>query len=252
MIGTIVPFIWHFVWYTLLYQPIYNALIFFYIYAPVRDMGLAVILMTIFMRILLLPFSIRGARSEYRMTQLEPLFEEIRKRYKYDIEKQRKAVRALLKKHNIGIFSNMTSLIFQIVVFIILYRVFSSGLQPYGTENVLYPFFKHIRIVGTDFFGRFSLLIPYLPASLFAAGLTLLMQGTKKVRGHVTAIDRAALIGFPLGIFLATIALPSGKAVFLSTSMLFTLWIRLVKAIVVRYVIKDKELKEGLDQLWKS
>ncbi|MCW1930647.1 MAG: YidC/Oxa1 family membrane protein insertase [Candidatus Kerfeldbacteria bacterium] len=248
MIETILYFVWH----TLLYQPIYNALIFFYLYNPIRDMGVAVILLTIFMRIVLLPFSIRAARSEYRLAQLEPLFAEIHKRYKYNVEKQREATRALLKKHKIGIFSNLVSLFFQILVFLILYRVFSSGLQPYGDENILYPFFHHVKVVGTNFFGSFSLLIPYLPASLCAAGLTLLLQGTRKVQGHLTSVDRAALIFFPIGIFLATIALPSGKAIFLCTSMLFTLWIRLVKVVVVRYVIKDKELKEGLDQLWKS
>lgn len=215
-------------------------------------MGLAVILLTVTVRTALLPFSIRAARSEYKLKQLEPLFEEIKRRYKYNIEKQREMTKALLAKNKIGIFSNLVSLFFQILVFLILYKVFSSGLQPYGDYNVLYPFLHDVKIVGTDFFGRFSLLIPYFPASLFAAGVTLILQGTRKVRGSVTTMDKVMFIGFPIGVFLTTIALPSGKAVFLATSICFSLWIRLVKAIVVRYIISDKELKEGLDQLWTN
>lgn len=244
--------VFHFVWYSMLYQPIYNALIFLYQIAPVRDMGLAVILLTISVRIVLLPFSIRAARSEYRLKQLEPLIEEIRVRYKYNIEKQREMVKALLKKHKIGIFSNIISLFFQILVFLTLYRIFSSGLQPYGEENMLYPFMMHVKLVATDFFGRFSLLIPNVQASLFAAAMTLIYQGSRKVRGSATGMDKAMFIGFPLGILLVTIALPSGKAIFIATSVCFSLWIRLVKAIVVRYVIHDKDLKEGLDQLWTN
>lgn len=236
----------------MLYQPLYNGLVFLYTVSPVRDMGLAVILLTILIRVLLLPFSIRAARSEFRIKQLEPYFEEIRRRYKYNVEKQRELVRALLKKNNIGIFSNMISLFFQVLVFLVLYRIFSSGLQPYGDENVLYAFNKHIPSVGTDFLGRFSLLLPYLPASLFVAGAMLVHQGTRVSRGGVSSMEKITLIAFPIGMFLITVALPSGKAIFIGTSICFSLWIRLVKAVIVRYVIKDKELKEGLDQLWTS
>jgi YidC/Oxa1 family membrane protein insertase len=247
------PDILHFLSYDILYKPLYNALMFFYTISPGRDMGLAVIFLTIFIRILLLPFSIRAARSEHRLERLEPVFGEIKQRYKYNIEKQREATKLLLRKNHIGIFSNLISLVFQILVFLVLYRIFSSGLQL-SDVNVLYKFMPDPGLIEANFFNRFSLLIPHMGASLFAAGMIFFLQGIRRVRNMAEAstLDRFMLFALPLAIFFGTIALPAGKAVFIATSVCFSVWIRFVKWIVVRFFLKDEKLKASINDLWTS
>lgn len=244
-----------FIWHDLLYVPLYNLLLFFYAIQPEswRDMGLAVIFLTIFMRVVLLPFSIRAARSEHKMNLIRPIIAEIKERYKYDLQKQRDAVKALLRKNRIGVFSNVVSLIFQILVFVVLYDIFSSGLQPIG-KNEVYGFIPETGVIEPWFLDRLNLIVPSVKTSLVASGVVLFNQALKKASNfqEITTLDKALVIGLPVGTFLATVILPSAKAIFLATSVTFTLWIRLVRWVMLKYVVKDDELKENIEQLWKN
>lgn len=244
-----------FIWHDVFYLPLYNLLMFFYAIQPEswKDMGLAVIFLTVFMRIVLLPFSIRAARSEHRMKLIRPVIEEIKERYKYDLQKQRDGVKALLRKNRIGIFSNVISLIFQILVFVVLYDIFSSGLQPIG-KNEIYGFLPDTGVIEPWFLDRLNLIVPSARTSLVAAGVVLFNQALKKASNleEISTIDKALVIGLPVGTFLATVIMPSAKAIFLATSVTFTLWIRLVRWAVLKYVVKDDELKENIEQLWKN
>lgn len=242
-----------FIYYDLLYDPLYNLLIFLYSISPGKDMGMAVIFLTILIRVILLPFSIRGARSEHRMEKIQPKIEEIKKRYKYNVQKQREAIKELLHKNKIGVYSNIISILFQLFFIIVLYTIFSSGLQPVG-KNIIYSFNLDPGVIDPYFMDWFNLIVPNQIASLIAAGVVFLHQATKRAKSLTdsSAIDKALLVGLPIGTYLATAILPSAKAVFIATSTLFSLWIRLVKWIVMKFIVKDEELKENVKQLWTS
>lgn len=242
-----------FFWHTLLYEPLYNALIFFYVISPQQDMGLAVIFLTLFIRVLLLPFSIRSARSEHRMDQLQPTIDQIKERYKYNIERQKEGTKRLLRKNKIGIFSSLLSLGFQLVVFVVLYTIFSSGLQL-GGYNTLYSFNLDPKVIDPFFLGWFDLTVPNQLVSLFAAGVVFLHQGARKVKNFAdaTTIEKALIFGLPIGTYAAVIILPSAKAVFIATTVIFSIWIRFIKWIVVRFILKDTKLKNSIDDLWTS
>ena len=243
----------NFLWYDLLYLPLYNLLIFFYTISPGQDMGLGIIFLTIFIRLLLLPLSIRGARAEYRLERTHPLIEQIKRRYKHNLEKQKRKIREVLRENNIGIFSNVFALIFQIVFFIVLYRIFSSGLQM-GGHNQLYSFNLVPTDIDPSFLGYFDLVHPYVRASLFAAGVVFFQQSLRRVRRNeeASAVDKAILFGLPIGIYIATIYLPSSKAVFIATSVIFSMWLHFIKWLIVRFFLHDDELKKNLNQLWTN
>ncbi len=242
-----------FIWYDLLYLPLYNLLIFFYSISPGLDMGLAVIFFTVFVRVVLLPFSIRAAKSEHRLDRLKPRLEQIKTRYKHNIEKQRGAIKELLRQNKIGVFSNFISLVFQLLVFIVLYSIFSSGLQEIG-KNVIYDWNLHPDIIDPHFFTWINLIIPNQTASLVAAGVVFLHQGIRRAKniGEASTIEKALIFGLPIGTYLAVIILPSAKAVFVATSVIFSMWIRFVKWIVLKYAIKDEQLKKNVDDLWTN
>lgn len=239
-------------WYDVLYKPLYNLLIFFYTISPGKDMGLAIIFLTIFIRLLLLPFSISGARSEYRLEKIQPLIARVRQKYRHNIQKQKETIKELLRENHIGVLSNVFSLAFQLLFLVVLYKIFSSGLQL-GGLNVLYSFNLKPGVIDPLFLGWFNLIIPYSATSLFAAGVVFFQQAIRRVRhlASATTIDKALLFGLPIGTYAATIVLPSGKALFIATSVCFSLWLRLVKKIIT-YFLKDEELKENMNQLWTS
>lgn len=242
-----------FFWYDIFYEPLYNALIFFYTISPGKDMGLAVIFLTVAIRVCLLPLSIRSARSEHRLDRLKPVIDEIKIRFRYDIQKQREATKTLLHKNKIGVFANMVALLFQAVILVVLYSIFSSGLQPVG-HNIFYSFNLDPGFIDPYFLDWFNLIIPNQYASLFAAGVVFLHQGLRKVKHlhEASTIDKALMFGLPIGTYLATIVLPSGKAVFIATSICFSLWIRLIKWIVVKFMVKDEKLKASVEDLWTN
>ncbi len=216
-------------------------------------MGLAVIFLTLFIRVLLLPFSIRAARSEHRLKKLQPEFEEIKHRFKYDVQKQREAIKKILKDNKIGVLSNVFSLLFQLLFFIVLYTIFSSGLQEVG-KNQLYGFALNPGVIDPFFLDWINLILPHNGVSLFAAAVVFLHQAIRKVGnlGDASTLEKALIFGLPLGTYFATIVLPSAKGIFIATSVLFSMWLRLVRWVITKYVIKDEELKENIKSLWTN
>lgn len=216
-------------------------------------MGLAVIFLTVAIRLVLLPFSIRAARSEHRMDKIRPEIDEIHHRYRHDIQKQREATKKVLHENKIGIFSNLLSLAFQLLVFLVLYDIFSSGLQLTG-HNILYPFNLDPGVINSYFLNRFNMITPDWRISVFASAVVLLQQIIKRgrVTGESTFAEKALLIGLPVGVYVATIVLPSAKALFIAASVVFSLWLRLIRTIVIKYFVKDEELKQNVEQLWTN
>mgnify|MGYP001560676822 FL=1 len=110
--------------HNLLYQPILEALIFIYKYIAFHDLGFAIILLTVFIRFLLLPLFHRGAKDQTKIQRLQPLVKKIQQDHKDDKEKQTRALLDLYKEHCINPFSSILLLIVQLPVLIALIRFF--------------------------------------------------------------------------------------------------------------------------------
>ena len=64
------------------YQPLYNGLIFLMDVLPFVDAGVAVILFTILVKLILFPLSKSAVSTQFKMRQIAPQIEEIKKKYK--------------------------------------------------------------------------------------------------------------------------------------------------------------------------
>ena len=64
---------------TVLTQPLLHLLIFFYNFIPFHDLGVAIILLTIVVRLILFPFSRFSLKSQKAMQEIQPKLEEIKK-----------------------------------------------------------------------------------------------------------------------------------------------------------------------------
>lgn len=141
---------------TILYQPLFNALVFLYQYIPGHDFGIAVIALTLIIRIVLYPLMAKSIRSQKVMSEIQPKVQEIQKKYKEDKEKQAKETMALYKKEKVNPFGGCLPLLVQLPILIALYRVFWKGMQP-ETMDFLYSFVPNPGAVDPTFLGMINL-----------------------------------------------------------------------------------------------
>ena len=107
--------------HTIIYLPIYNALVFFVDVLPSHDMGVAVTIVTILVRIILFPIARKAIRSQIAMKAVAPEVEELKKKYKDKPEEQGRAMFALYKERGVNPFSGFLLLFLQIPVLLGLY-----------------------------------------------------------------------------------------------------------------------------------
>jgi len=139
----------------ILYQPLFNGLIWLYNVIPGHDLGIAIIVLTVITRLILYPLSQKAIRSQKAMTKLQPEIKEIRKKYK-DKQEQAKAMMDLYKKYKINPLSGCLPILIQLPILIALYRVFFTGLDPQKLDG-LYSFVARPEALDPMFLGIMDL-----------------------------------------------------------------------------------------------
>ncbi len=99
------------------------------LYAAIPNYGIAIILLTIVIRIVFWPITRKGAQSMKRMQEIQPLVAEIRTRYKDNPQRQQKEIMALYKEHKVNPIGGCLPLLIQIPVFIALFDVLGSAIE---------------------------------------------------------------------------------------------------------------------------
>ena len=149
------------IFHLILTQPLLNTLIWIYNILPFKDMGVAIIALTLLIRLVLLPSFHRQLKSQKELQQLQPKLNEIKEKYKNDQQQQSKAIMELYREHKVNPFSSCLPLLIQLPILIALYSVFLSGLKgDIGSE--LYPFIANPGDINTVFLGFVELSNPNL------------------------------------------------------------------------------------------
>mgnify|MGYP001563982476 CR=1 FL=1 len=129
-----------FIWNTLLYKPLINALAFLVSIIPGGDVGLAVIILTIIVKIILFPLSQKSIQSQATMNILTPELNKI-KESGVSKEEQARLTFELYRKHKTNPFSGCLLILIQIPIIFALYYVFFKGIN---FENDLLYSFIHV------------------------------------------------------------------------------------------------------------
>ncbi len=135
-----------------LYRPLFNALIFLYQTVSFHDLGVAIIILTLLIRILLSPLSRKSIVAQKEMTAIQPEVKKIQEQHKHEKEEQMKKVMALYKERNINPLSGCLPLLIQLPIVIALYRVFLAGFNEQGLQQ-LYSFMPRPEIINHLFLG---------------------------------------------------------------------------------------------------
>lgn len=174
--------------HTVFYNPIYNALVALVALIPGSDVGIAVILVTIAIRLLLLPFSLSAARTQRAMRVLEPKIKALKEKHKGDKEKEALETLALYREAHVNPFASILTVFIQIPVLLALYWVFYY--EPFSTINVarLYAFTPVPHTTSLEFLG----LISVAGKSMFLAvlaGLSQFLQAHMALSGTMKPSD---------------------------------------------------------------
>ncbi|MBI2049008.1 MAG: YidC/Oxa1 family membrane protein insertase [Parcubacteria group bacterium] len=125
---------------TLVYEPLYNGFIFLIAVTPFHDVGLAVILLTLLVRIALFPVTHKTVKSQSKLRQLEPEINRVKKETENDKQAQAKKVMELYKAHGVNPFSGCLMFLVQTPFILALFWLFNQGLTNGLSAERLYSF----------------------------------------------------------------------------------------------------------------
>ncbi len=175
-------------------------------YSIVGNWGVAIILLTLFVRILVLPLYLMSVRSMRGMQKIQPRMKELQERYKSDPMTMNKEVWALMKSEKANPFGGCLPMLLQIPIFFALYRVISTSIELHQS-----PFVFWIKDLST--YDHFFVL-PVL------MGITMFVQ-QKITPTNMDPAQAKILLYMPLIFTVFMISLPSGLTLYMFISSLF-------------------------------
>jgi YidC/Oxa1 family membrane protein insertase len=136
---------------TILYIPLYNALVFIIDHTPGHSAGWAVILLTLIIRVVLFPLSKSSIKTQLMMKKIEPDVAKLKEKVT-DKQEQARQMLELYREKGINPFAGFLLILIQFPILIAMYSVFRSGLPTIKPE-LLYSFVPHPETVTMMFLG---------------------------------------------------------------------------------------------------
>jgi len=148
------------------------------IHSVIPNYGVAIILLTIFTKVLLWPLGNKSYKSMSEMKKLQPLMTEIREKYKDDKQKMNQELMALYRTYKVNPMGGCLPMVLQIPVFFALYRMLYQAIELRHA-----PFFLWINdLSAPDRLFEFGFSIPFMeppygiPVLTIVMGATMLLQ----------------------------------------------------------------------------
>ena len=141
--------------HTVIFDPLLNLLFFLYNTVAFEDLGLAIIFLTILVRIVLYPVFHKSVRHQRIMQEIQPKLKKIQDQHKNDKTKQAEAMMSLYKDHKVNPFSGFLLLLVQLPILIALYQI----LRNIGPEILtgLYSFIPAPEVINAHLLGLINL-----------------------------------------------------------------------------------------------
>ncbi|MCD4694494.1 YidC/Oxa1 family membrane protein insertase [bacterium] len=234
---------------TIFYQPIFNLLIFLYNNFSFGDLGIAIILLTIIIRLVFLPLSKKAIKSQKSLQDIQPKIEELKKRYAGKKEEMGKAMLNLYKENKVNPFSSCLPLLIQLPFFIAVYHIFREGVSV-ESLNLTYSFIAKPEVINNIAFGFLDLSKPNAILAILT-GLAQFWQTkmitTKKpeVKGDGTKDENMmAMMNKQMTYFLPLFIVFIGLT-FPAALTLYMFVFNVSMALQQMYIFKKKKKKDG-------
>ncbi len=159
----------------LFYQPVLNLLVFLYDVVPGNDLGVAIIFLTIVIKLLLYPLSRKSIESQKKINEIQPEIEEIKKKYKDNREALGRETLELYRRKKINPFSSCLPLLIQLPFLFAVFKVFNNGFAN-NSLDLVYPFIQRPEFINTLSLGIFELSAPHNIILALLAGYSQFYQ----------------------------------------------------------------------------
>jgi YidC/Oxa1 family membrane protein insertase len=214
------------------YQPILNLLVLFYNTLSFHDLGVAIILLTAAIKLILWPLGRSSIKSQKALQDLQPKIEELKTKYADDKVGLSQATMELYKENKVNPFSSCLPLLLQLPFLFAVYRVFLNGVG--NKLDLVYSFINRPETINTISLGFLDLAKPnvYLAilaglAQFWQAKMMLTAKPAIKSAGsqdeNMAAImNKQMLYIMPAVTVFIGISLPGGLTLYWFVLTLFT------------------------------
>lgn len=211
--------------FTIFIQPLLNVLAFFVWLAPLNDLGIAICLLTVVVRLALHPFQKFATNSQEKMQRLQPKIEAVKKKFAGAKDKQLEAMMAVYREEDINPLAltggSLLVVIIQIPVLLGLFRVFGGDVKNAFTAG-LYAFTPKPETINTMFLGVIDLSAPSVALAAVAAALQFWQMRLQTKKTIVSqepgsfgaAFQRQSQFLFPLLTVLIGARLPAALTLY--------------------------------------
>jgi YidC/Oxa1 family membrane protein insertase len=177
--------------------------------------GVAIILMTFTVRLIILPLTFKGVKSMQRLQTLQPAIKQIQERYKDDKQRMNQEVMAFYQREKVNPLSSCFPLLLQIPFFIALFSLLRSS--DFKADIASNPSFLAIDNLAENITDPFLLGV-----------VIVLYVGTQLAASAVTAISadptqRRIMFALPFVFVIFIINFPAGLIVYWITTNVWTI-----------------------------
>lgn len=164
-------------WKNFIYKPILGLFVVLLNFIPGGSLGIAIIILTAIVKVLLLPLSLKASKNAILMRKLQPKIDAVKIKYT-DRNTQALELMKVYKEAGVHPMSGFVSLLIQIPILIALYQVlgasFANTVMPFGLTT---PININSMFIGIDLMSK-SMVLAILTgaAQYFMARITTANQ----------------------------------------------------------------------------
>lgn len=203
------------IFHSYLIDPLFGFLLFIYNLSFVGSLGVAIIIFTSVIRLVLLPLFYKGARNQALIQRLQPEIEKIRKKYKDNREEQAKKLMDVYKKNKVNPFSGIFMLFFQIIIFFSLFLIFKNTDNIEAFSN---PYFLRTHLVEPSII--FAVIVAFL--QYVQAKISFGTKNSALKTGPMANFSKYMVYAIPGISFMVLTKFPAALAVYWGISTLFS------------------------------
>ena len=197
------------------------------IYKVIPNYGVAIIILTIIIRVLLHPLSKKGTESTAKMSALTPKMNEIKERYPDDPEKQNMAMAKLYKEEGINPMSSCWPMLIQFPILIAFYGLLNKNIDLRGAMFIP-GWITDLSIPETVFTLPFRIPLLGNQIHLLPIIYTLSMIYSMKITQQATSAGQAGTMkfmtyGMPIIFFFVLYNTPSGLLVYWTSTNIISI-----------------------------
>jgi len=229
-----------------LYRPMVNALVFLYESVTFGNLGVAIILLTVIIRIILFPIFYKTAKHQRVAQELQPHIKRIQEKHKDSKADQTKAMMDLYREHKINPLTPIGLIIIQIPIIYALYLVFSESFSDKALSekaiSALYSFTAIPETINYLFLGidlrTTNLAVVFLStiAQYIQGKLSMIKpSGGNKDLGQAAAIGKQMMYIGPILTLTILWNLPSAIGLYWLSTTVFS---------IVQQVILNKHMEK--------